>query len=80
MTSTGNGPVDAFVKGLENLGYDLRILDYSEHAMSSGHGANAAAYIEAIVDGRTVWGVGIDSSIARASYKAIISALNRALR
>lgn len=80
LSADGNGPVDAFVKGLKTLGYNLKILDYSEHAMSAGRGANAAAYIEADVDGRTVWGVGIDTSIARASYKGIISALNRAIR
>ncbi len=80
MTASGSGPVDAFVEGLRSLGFDLKVLDYSEHAMSSGKGADAASYIEASIAGKNVWGVGIDSSIARASYKAIISALNRALR
>lgn len=80
FTAHGNGPVDAFVQGLKDMGHDLLILDYAEHAMSAGRGANAAAYIEASIDGQVVWGVGIDSSIARASYKAIISALNRAVR
>ncbi len=80
ISAHGNGPVDAFVQGLKDAGHDLKILDYAEHAMSAGRGADAASYIEASVDGQTVWGVGIDASIARASYKAIISALNRALR
>ena len=47
----------------------MRVLDYSEHAMSQGRDARAAAYVEAAVDGQIVWGVGIDSSITRASYK-----------
>ena len=55
-------------------------MDYSEHAMSQGRDAKAASYVEAAVDGKIVWGVGIDSSITRASYKAVISAVNRALR
>lgn len=80
LSAQGNGPIAAFVQGVRDMGHDFKVLDYSEHAMSAGRGANAAAYIEAQVDGQTVWGVGIDSSIARASYKAIISALNRALR
>ncbi len=80
LSAHGNGPIAAFVQGVKDMGHDLKVLDYSEHAMSAGRGANAAAYIEAQVGGQTVWGVGIDSSIARASYKAIISALNRALR
>lgn len=80
MAASGNGPVDAFAVGLKQLGFPLRILDYTEHAMSAGRKASAAAYIEAEVDGKVVWGAGIDPSIARASYKAVISALNRALR
>lgn len=80
LSAHGNGPIDAFVQGVKDMGHDFKVLDYSEHAMSAGREANAAAYIEAQVDGQTVWGVGIDPSIARASYKAIISALNRALR
>lgn len=80
VEATGNGPVDAFVKALQELGWDLHILDYSEHAMGAGKEATAASYVEAEIDGRIVWGVGIDSSIARATYKAIISAMNRAIR
>ena len=76
----GKGPIDAFVSALHEFDLDVRILDYSEHAMSQGRDARAAAYVEAAVDGQIVWGVGIDSSITRASYKAVISAVNRALR
>nr|WP_233050717.1 2-isopropylmalate synthase [Schaalia cardiffensis] len=78
--ATGSGPIDAFVSALHDLGLDVRVLDYSEHAMSQGRDAKAAAYVEAVVDGQIVWGVGIDSSITQASYKAVISAVNRALR
>lgn len=80
ITATGNGPIDAFVKALAGFDLDVRILDYAEHAMSQGQHAQAASYVEAAVDGKIVWGVGIDSSITRASYKAVISAVNRVLR
>ena len=80
VQATGTGPIDAFVSALHEFDLDVRILDYSEHAMSQGRDARAAAYVEAAVDGQIVWGVGIDSSITRASYKAVISAVNRALR
>lgn len=80
LSASGNGPIDAFVRALTEKGFEIRILDYSEHALSRGEDARAAAYIEAEIDGQIVWGVGIDPSIARASYKAIISGLNRALR
>ena len=76
----GNGPIAAFCSVLGQLGIDVRVLDYAEHAMSSGGDAKAAAYVECAVGERVLWGVGIDSSIVRASLKAIVSAVNRALR
>ena len=76
----GNGPIDAFVSAMHDFDKDVRILDYAEHALSQGRDAQAASYVEAAVDGQIVWGVGIDSSIMRASFKAVISAINRATR
>ena len=76
----GNGPVSAFIDVLGQQGVKIRLLDYIEHTMSTGSDANAAAYVELEVAGKTLWGVGIDGDIAVASLKAIISAVNRALR
>ena len=76
----GNGPLDAFVDALGTVGINVHVLDYSEHAMSAGEEAAAAAYVEASVDGRTVWGVGIATSITTASLRAVVSAVNRAAR
>ncbi|MDO5720964.1 MAG: 2-isopropylmalate synthase [Actinomycetaceae bacterium] len=76
----GNGPVDAFVAALRDLGVEVYILDYAEHALSSGGDAKAAAYVEVEVAGEVVWGVGIDPSITVATHRAVISAVNRALR
>ena len=80
LTATGNGPLDAFVTALEGTGLSVRILDYAEHALSEGRDAQAASYVECEVDGQVLWGVGIDPSITTSSFKAVISALNRALR
>ncbi|MCI7551103.1 MAG: 2-isopropylmalate synthase [Actinomycetaceae bacterium] len=80
VTTLGNGPIDAFVGGLHELGLDVHVLDYVEHAMASGRDAVAASYVECEVDGQILWGVGMDPSTMRASFKAIISAVNRALR
>ena len=74
----GNGPLAAFVNALGTVGINVGVLDYSEHAMSAGEEAAAAAYVEASVDGRTVWGVGIATSITTASLRAVVSAVNRA--
>jgi 2-isopropylmalate synthase len=80
LTGTGNGPIAAFCAALAHHGVDVRVLDYAEHAMSAGGDATAASYLECAVDGQVLWGVGIDPSITTSSLKAIVSAVNRALR
>jgi 2-isopropylmalate synthase len=77
LGAVGNGPIDAYVQALTALGVQVRVLDYHEHAMSSGGDAQAAAYVETEVDGVTVWGVGLDANIVTASLKAVTSAVNR---
>ena len=79
-TAAGNGPIDAFLKILGEDGQDVRVLDYTEHALSEGGSAMAAAYVEAAVGDRVLWGVGLDHNTTTASLKALISAVNRALR
>jgi 2-isopropylmalate synthase len=75
----GNGPIDALVVGLRNeIGLDLEVLDYKEHALTPGSGASAVAYVETQgLDGQVRWGVGRDTSILDASLQAVISAANR---
>jgi len=80
IVGAGNGPLAAFVDALGTVGYDISVLDYSEHAMSAGEEAKAAAYVEASIGGKTVWGVGIATSITTASLRAVVSAVNRAAR
>ncbi|HLR84632.1 MAG TPA: 2-isopropylmalate synthase [Nocardioidaceae bacterium] len=78
MKGEGNGPIAAFVDALASSGVEVRVLDYSEHALSAGDDANAAAYVECEVGDEIVWGVGMDSNIMKASLHAVMSALNRA--
>jgi 2-isopropylmalate synthase len=80
ITGSGNGPLAAFVDALATIDFDVAVLDYSEHAMSGGEDAQAAAYVEAHIGGQTVWGVGIAPSITTASLRAVVSAVNRAAR
>ncbi|GAA1735283.1 2-isopropylmalate synthase [Microcella frigidaquae] len=80
VESTGNGPVAAFLSMMERQGIAIRLFDYVEHALSAGGDAHAAAYVELEVNGRTLWGVGIDPDISTASLKAVVSAVNRAIR
>lgn len=79
VVGEGNGPLSAFVDGLErDLGIAVSVLDYAEHAVSAGTDAQAVAYVEAADASGTVrWGVGIDGSIVAASLKAVVSAVNR---
>ncbi|MEV6431050.1 2-isopropylmalate synthase [Nocardia sp. NPDC051463] len=78
INGNGNGPLAAFVDALATIGYDVRVLDYSEHAMSAGDDAQAAAYVECAIGDKVVWGVGIATSITTASLRAVVSAVNRA--
>ena len=76
----GNGPIDAIQKGLEKeLDIEIRVLDYNEHALTSGSGAQAASYIHLmdVKTGKVTYGVGISSNITRASFRGIFSAVNR---
>ena len=71
----GNGPIDAFTHA---LGHDIRIMDYHEHAIGSGGNAQAASYIELrLNNGATCFGAGVDENIVTASFRAIVSGLNR---
>ncbi|MEU9322408.1 2-isopropylmalate synthase [Streptomyces canus] len=80
LTGSGNGPISAFFDALAKVGIDARLLDYQEHTMSEGASAQAASYIECAIDGKVLWGIGIDANTTRASLKAVVSAVNRAAR
>ncbi|MFZ0828166.1 MAG: 2-isopropylmalate synthase [Verrucomicrobiia bacterium] len=74
----GNGPLAALVHGFGTIGVRFEIANYSEHALGSGEGAAAIAYIQIKhADGRTRWGAGVDTNIELASVRAVLSALNR---
>ncbi|MFZ2227222.1 MAG: 2-isopropylmalate synthase [Candidatus Nanopelagicaceae bacterium] len=80
LRGQGNGPIAAFCSILQEYGVDVRVLDYYEHALSAGGDANAAAYLECAIEGNVFWGVGIDPNTTTASLKAVVSAINRAIR
>jgi len=79
VTGQGGGPLAAFVAALQaDLGIDIDVVDYSEHAVSAGSDAQAAAYVETTrADGTVKWGVGVHESILTASLRAVVSAVNR---
>jgi 2-isopropylmalate synthase len=79
VTGVGNGPIAALVDAFEkHFGISVSIRDYHEHAMAASADAIAAAYVEADVGEDAVWGVGLHPSIATASLRAIVNAVNRA--
>ena len=79
-TASGNGPIAAFLAIMAEQGVDVKLYDYVEHALSASGDALAAAYVELSVNGKRLWGVGIDADISTASLKAVVSAVNRAVR
>lgn len=78
VSGRGNGLISSVVATLaESFGVQIEVKDYSEHAIGGGAEARAAAYVEAIgPEGQVIWGVGIDTDIATASVRAVLSAAN----
>ena len=76
----GNGPIAAFLHVMSEQGHEIKLYDYVEHTLSEGGDALAAAYVELQVGDKRLWGVGIDGDISTASLKAVVSAVNRAVR
>jgi 2-isopropylmalate synthase len=81
----GNGPIAAFCDALSGIdigfgGVPVRVLDYHEHALTSGRDAEAAAYLEIEIGEQVFWGVGISESTTQASLRAVVSGVNRAAR
>ena len=78
VSGRGNGPISALVHALrQDLGIDVEVLDYAEHALGAGEEATAVAYVEVRSSGEVRWGVGMDPNITTASMKAVLSALER---
>jgi len=80
VDGVGNGPISAFCDALATVGIEARVLDYTEHALTQGTDAQAAAYVECEIAGQVFWGVGIDTNTASASMRAVLSAVNRSRR
>lgn len=78
VSGRGNGLISSVVATLaDSFGVEIAVKDYAEHALGAGSDARAAAYVEATgPDGQTIWGVGIDTDIATASVRAVLSAAN----
>lgn len=79
-SGVGNGPVAAFLDILHKEGIEVKVYDYVEHALGAGGDALAAAYVECQIEDKRLWGVGIDADISTAGLKAVVSAVNRAIR
>jgi hypothetical protein len=82
IAGRGNGPLNAFVRAItEDCGRDFELADYREHIIGTGANAGVAAYVELrFAGGESVFGVGIDNSMAVASLKAVVSGVNRMLK
>ena len=78
LTGTGNGPIDAMVNSIKDyLKLDIKISDYHQHAISAGSDAKAVAYSELLLNGKSVWGVGMHQNTVIAGFESVISGLNR---
>lgn len=76
LRGRGNGPISSMAASLKQVGIDLDVHDYKEHAIGEGRGVKAASYIECKHSGskQTVWGVGIHEDVVQSSLIAMLSA------
>lgn len=80
VSGRGNGLISSVVSTIEEaFDLEIRVLDYTEHALGSGRNARAAAYLKCESGGRVIWGCGIDEDVATASVRAVLSAANSAV-
>jgi len=78
LKGSGGGPIEAFISAInDHLKLSIAVSDYHQQSVTSGADAKAAAFIELANDGQNEWGAGIDGSTVKASFKAIISGLNK---
>ncbi|MBX7481400.1 2-isopropylmalate synthase [Qipengyuania qiaonensis] len=78
VSGRGNGLISSVLTTVEDaFGLSLEVVDYTEHALTSGRDSRAAAYLECrTADGKVIWGCGIDEDVATASVRAVLSAAN----
>ncbi|KAM5371657.1 hypothetical protein ACJZ2D_007937 [Fusarium nematophilum] len=76
LRGRGNGPISSMANALKDVGVDLDVNDYKEHALGEGRGVKAASYIECKIGNtkQTVWGIGIHEDTVQSSLIALLSA------
>jgi 2-isopropylmalate synthase len=77
ITGTGNGPIDAAMSALKDVGYDFTVTDFQEHTRGKGSDAEAVAYVQVSNGETSIYGVGIDSNLEDAAVHALFAAANR---
>jgi 2-isopropylmalate synthase len=75
----GNGPMDATINALRELGIDCNIKEYKEHSLDEGSTAKAIAYVQVELGGSTKYGVGVHTNSEEAAIRAVLSGVNRHL-
>ena len=80
VSGHGNGPVDAAIHALKNIGIQVQIRSFEERSLGASASAGeamACAFVEVVCQGKVSYGVGMDTNIVTASIKAIVSGINR---
>jgi len=79
LHGSGEGAISAFVDGwIRHSGQQINVIDYSEHGMGEGTGAEAVSYVQLSIDGQRIGGAAFDHDTVSASLKALLATLNRA--
>ncbi|TIB63012.1 hypothetical protein E3P78_02026 [Wallemia ichthyophaga] len=79
VDGVGNGAITAMLDGLKKqLGAQLSVKSYEEHAIGRGSYVQAASYVNLSDGTKDYWGVGIDPDAAASGLKAVLSAASQA--
>ncbi|MCD8248904.1 MAG: 2-isopropylmalate synthase [Lachnospiraceae bacterium] len=81
-TAVGNGRLNAVSNALKKAyGFEYNLVTYQEHALTRSSSSSAIAYVGIQTpDGKLHWGASIDPDIIRASFDALMTAINHSVR
>lgn len=77
LNGVGNGPIDACINSFKKVDFGhYNVIDYSEHALSTGSDAQAITYIQiGDASGDSHYGVGISVNTTKAAIDGILAAV-----
>lgn len=81
ISGQGAGVISAFVDGLQKaLGIELNIINYAQHAMTQSTHAQAAAYVQLMIDEYLYTGIAYSQDTVTAMLRAALAGISQAIQ